>query len=184
LPDDLATSYMFRVQSLKSLLETNRDLKLSETTLYRRIRAQARDCPGWEELLKAKKGKENWGSVMGIDTTGLKIRGAHYVYLHIADVTSRDPLAYAMCRREDVATIEPILRKLKNLGYIPKIVVSDLAPELLVSVKKVFPNAVIQGCVFHVTLWLDKELPTKKTIKCRWSLSLGSWKDQKTAAIE
>jgi len=165
LTDDLAATYMFGVQSLESLLETKRDLKLSRTTLYRRIRVQARDCPGWEDLLKAEKGQENWGSVMGIDTTGLKIRGAVYVYIHIADVMSRDPLAYAICRREDAATIEPMLQKLKNLGYSPKVVVSDLAPEILFSVKNVFPNAILQGCVFHVSLWLNKELPTKKTIK-------------------
>lgn len=165
LPSDLAVTYMFGVQSLESLLETKKDLKLSRTTLYRRIREQARYCPGWEELLKTMKERENCGSVMGIDTTGLKIRGEQYVYLHIADVTSHDPLAYALCRREDVATIEPILRKLKDGGYNPKIVVSDLAPEILISVKNVFPNAILQGCVFHVSLWLDKELPTKKTVE-------------------
>jgi hypothetical protein len=164
LPHDTAEIYLLHVQSLNSVLKT-KNLGLSRTTLYRRIRKQARDCPDWEELLKAKKGQDNWGSVMGIDTTGLKTRGVAYVYLHIADVTSRDPLAYAVCTREDAATIEPILRKLKNLGYNPKIVVSDLAPEILISVKNVFPNAILQGCVFHASLWLDKELPTKKTIK-------------------
>jgi len=165
LPDDLAVAYMFRAQSLEALLENNSDLKLSKTTLYRRIREQARDCPDWDELLKTKKEQEKWGSVMGIDTTGLKIRGVHYVYLHIADVTSRDPLVYAVCTREDAATIEPILQKLEKFGYSPRIVVSDLAPEILISVKNVFPNAILQGCVFHVSLWLGKELPTKKTIK-------------------
>jgi len=147
------------------MLKTGNGLRISRTTLYRRIREQAKQCPSWEELLETKKAQENWGSVMGIDTTGLKIRGVEYVYLHIADILSRDPLAYAVCTREDAATIEPILRKLKNLEYSPKIVVSDLAPEILISVKKVFPNAILQGCVFHVSLWLDKELPTKKTVE-------------------
>jgi hypothetical protein len=164
LPDDTAKFYLLNTESLDSVLIT-KNLGLSRTTLYRRIRKQARICPGWDELLEVKKGHSNWGFVMGIDTTGLKIRGADHIYFHTADVTSCDPLAYSICRKEDVATIEPILRQLKNLGYIPKIVVSDLAPELLVSVKKVFPYAVMQGCVFHVALWLDKELPTKKTIK-------------------
>jgi hypothetical protein len=39
-----------------------------------------------------RAGQENWGSVMGIDTTGLKIRGAVYDYLHILDIRSHDPL--------------------------------------------------------------------------------------------
>jgi hypothetical protein len=147
------------------MLRTNNGLRISKTTLYRRIREQAKQCPSWEELLKAKKGQENWGSVMGIDTTGLKIRGAAYVYLHIADVMTRDPLAYTVCTGEDAPTIETILRKLKNLGYNPRIAVSDLAPEILISVEKVFPDAILQGCIFHVSLWLNKELPTKKTVE-------------------
>lgn len=165
LPSDLAETYFFDVQSLESLLATSNGLKISKTTLYRRIREQAKQCPSWEELMEAKKDQENWGSVMGIDTTGLKIRGAAYVYLHIADVMTCDPLAYAVCTGEDATTIERILRKLKDLGYNPRIVVSDLAPEILISVKKVFPDAIIQGCVFHVSLWLNKELPTKKTVE-------------------
>ena len=165
VPDDLVATYLFDVMSLKSLLKTNENLKLSRTTLYRRIREKAKQCPGWEELVKAGKRQENWGSVMGIDTTCLKIRGAPCVYLHVADVMSHDPLAYNVCARKDVATIEPILRKLKNLEYNPRIVVSDLAPEILASVRNVLPNAILQGCIFHVSSWLNKELPTKKMIK-------------------
>jgi transposase-like protein len=164
LPDDTAKTYLLNATSLDAVLETKK-LGISRTTLYRRIRGQAKGCPDWYELLEMVKGQRNWGSVIGIDTTCLKIRGVHYVYLHVADVTSGDPLVYTICGKEDAATIEPVLRQLKDLGYSPQIVVSDLAPELLISVKNVFPNAEIQGCIFHVTMWLDKELPTRKTIR-------------------
>lgn len=164
VPDDIAKTYLLNVTSLDAVLETIK-LGVSRTTLFRRIGELAKDAPDWRELLKAKKGQSDWGFIMGIDTSGLKIRGANYVYLHVADVTSGDPLAYTIIRKEDAATIEPILLQLKNLGYSPRIVVTDLAPELLTSIKDVFPNAIIQGCIFHVALWLEKELPTRKKIK-------------------
>lgn len=179
VPDDLAATYLFDVLSLKSLRNTNKNLKLSKTTLHRRIGLQAKQCPGWEGLVQARKGQVNWGSVMGMDTTCLKIRGAAFVYLHVADVISRDPLAYAVCDRKDAATIELILRKLKNLGYNPRIVVSDLAPEILTSVRDVFSNAMLQGCIFHVSLWLNKELPTKKTIKNVGKEKVALWRKVK-----
>jgi transposase-like protein len=141
------------------------ELGVSITTLYRRLREESRECPGWPELLKKGKRPEKWGSVLGIDTTGLKIRRDHWVYLHVADVTSGHPLAYENCEREDVATIEPVLRQLRDFGYNPEFAVCDLAPELLNAIRIVFPLAKIQGCVFHLALSLDKKLPTRNTIR-------------------
>lgn len=164
LPDDIAESYLLRETSLKAVLKTKK-LGISRSTLFRRIGGLAKDSPGWRELLKAKKEQNNWGFVMGIDTTGLKSRGTNYTYLHVADVTSKDDLAYELVRRKDAATIKPILMDLKNLGYSPRIAVTDLAPELLKCINDVFPNAIIQGCIFHVTLMLETELPTRKKIK-------------------
>jgi transposase-like protein len=164
LPYGIAEKYLLQFKSLNAVLE-NKDLGISKSTLHRRIIEEAKNSPDWGELYKAMKERSGWGFVMGIDTSGLKISGKNYVYLHIADVTSHDPLAYAVCENEDVATVEPILLQLRNLGYRPRIVVTDLAPELIASIRRVFPCAIIQGCVFHVLLWLDKELPTKKTVR-------------------
>jgi hypothetical protein len=116
---------------------------------------------------------------MGIDTSGLRIKGKNHVYLHVADVTSHNPLAYAVCKNEDAATVEPILRQLRILGYRPRVVVSDLAPELLSSIKRIFPCAVIQGCIFHVRLWLEKELPTRKTSKKFGEEKIALWRKVK-----
>jgi transposase-like protein len=164
LPDDIAKSYLLYETSLDAVLE-ERKLGVSRSTLFRRIKGQAKDAPGWRELLKAKKEKGHWGLVMGIDTSTVRIRGINCTYLHVGDVTSKDPLVYELIRKKDAATIKPILMELKNLGYSPIIVVSDLAPELLTCIREVFPNAIIQGCIYHVTRWLAKELPTRKNIK-------------------
>jgi len=98
---------------------------------------------------------------MGIDTSGLKIKRGKYVYLHISDMLSHDPVAYLPCEKEDCATVEPVLRQLKAQGFDPRIVVTDLAPELLEAVRKVHPHAIIQGCLFHLIQSLDRALPTR-----------------------
>jgi hypothetical protein len=153
--------YLTKAESLEFVAD---NLGLSKTTFYRRLREEARGCPDWDELLKTGRRPEKWGSVLGIDTTGLEIRRVHYVYLHVADITSRAPLAYKICVKKDVSTIEPVLRQLRNLGYNPQIFVTDLAPELLACIKNIFPNAIIQGCIQHVRSRLNKQLPTKKTV--------------------
>lgn len=164
LPPGIAEEYLLEFKSLKAVL-ANKDLGISKTTLHRRIIEEAKNSPDWDELSKVMKEQSGWGFVMGIDTSGLKIRGKNYVYLHIADAASHDPLAYAVCEKEDVATVEPILLRLRNLGYRPRIVVTDLAPELTASIRRVFPCAIIQGCVFHLLRRLNKKLPTKKTVR-------------------
>jgi transposase-like protein len=164
LPDDIAESYLLQETSLEAVLKEKK-LGISRSTLFRRIGGLAKDSPSWRELLKAKKEQNNWGFVMGIDTTTLKSRGTNYTYLHVVDVTSKDDLVYELIRRKDAATIKSILMDLRNLGYTPRIVVTDLARELLKCINDVFPNAIVQGCIFHVTLMLEKELPTRKNIK-------------------
>jgi transposase-like protein len=164
LPPGIAGKYLLEFRSLDAVLE-NKDLGISRSTLHRRIIEEAKNAPDWGELYKVKKEQRGGGFVMGIDTSGLKIRGKNYVYLHIADAVSHDPLAYAVCEKEDVATVEPILLRLRNLGYRPRIAVTDLAPELISSIRRVFPCAVIQGCVFHLVRRLNKQLPTIKTVR-------------------
>lgn len=164
LPHHTAKKYLTGFTSLKSMVE-NMALDISKTTLHRRIIALSNKAPDWYEVSKSMKEEGKWGFIMGIDTSGLKIKGKNYVYLHVADIPSKDDIAYDVCNNEDTATVKPILRQLRNIGYMPKIVVLDLAQELLTSVKEVFPCAIIQGCVFHVRLWLEKELPTRKTTK-------------------
>lgn len=164
LQDDVVEAYLFDVKSLDRLIRT-RFLKIPRTTLFRKINKKASECPDWPELLSTMKDNGVVGAFMGVDTTTIKIKTKYYVYFHAVDIASGNPIAYALCKNKDSTTIEPILQKLKHKGYIPKIVVTDLASELIASITKVFPDAIIQGCLFHLKMWLDEELPTKRRIK-------------------
>lgn len=155
-------TYLIKVESLDVIAS---NLGLSHTTCYRRLLREARECPDWRKLLERRKKPENRGIVLGIDTTELKIGKFAYVYLHVAEVISRDPLAYEVCKKEDATTIEAVLLELRNQGYDPEFAVCDLAPEILNALRHVFPMVKIQGCLFHLAQWLDKELPTINKIK-------------------
>jgi len=160
LPDDLLESYQGR--SLNDLCNelSKRGITVSHATLYYEIQRRLREVPSWRNFLYDEKLRERWTGIMGVDTTTVKISGKDYSYLHVVDSPSRVPLAYQLLQREKADLIESVLQEIKRAGYQPRIVVTDLAPELLSAVKKVFPNAPIQGCLYHLIRWLNKQLPT------------------------
>lgn len=161
LPKDLAKNYINNVTSLKGLKELKDD-NPSMSTYYRNIQKQVKEYPKWRDLLKMPEFRRKWGFIMGIDTTTLKIKGYDYYYLHVADMHSSDHLVYEILEREDAISIKSALKDLRSAGYVPKVVVTDLAPEILSAVKETFPQTTIQGCLFHLQRWLNKQLPTKK----------------------
>ncbi len=163
LPSDIWQSYLnnkVTIAGLKSMLGVN----VGKSTLNRAIIRQLKQLPTWKDLIKDPAREAKWGYIMGMDTTSIKIGGKKYVYLHVADIPSREHLAYTLLTSEDCQSIKNVLLALKE-HYEPKIVVVDLAKEILKAVREVFPDAIVQGCLFHLKQWLNKQLPTKKAIK-------------------
>jgi len=149
--------YLTEVKSLKAL-----KTEASITTYYRSVVEQAKCYPGWRDLLYEQEFRQGWGFILGVDTTCLKIGGRAYCYFHAVDIPGKDHLAYEIMEKEDAISIGDVLRTLRNAGYYPNLVVTDLAPEILSAVREVFPDAKIQGCLFHLQQWLNKQLPTIK----------------------
>ncbi|MEM2144906.1 MAG: DDE-type integrase/transposase/recombinase [Candidatus Jordarchaeaceae archaeon] len=149
--------YLTEVKSLKAL---NTDGSI--TTRYRNVAEQAKHYPGWRDVLYVPEFRARWGFIFGIDTTSLKIKGREYCYVHAADISGKDHLAYEIMEKEDAASIGHVLRTLRNAGYYPNLVVTDLAPEILSAIKEIFPNSKVQSCLFHLQRWLNKQLPTRK----------------------
>ena len=169
--------YLTEVKSLKAL-----KTEASITTYYRSVVEQAKCYPGWRDLLYVPEFRKRWGFIFGIDTTSLKIRGREYYYLHALDMPAKDHLAYEIMENEDATSIGNVLRTLRNAGYYPNLVVTDLAPEILSAVREVFPNVKIQGCLFHLQRWLNKQLPTIKKRIDKQTLQL--WNAVKVKIME
>jgi transposase-like protein len=158
LPEDLLDKYFNcrSLQALRSLL----GMKFSRSTLHRKIKQKLIGVNGWRNLVDERI--HGVGGIMGIDTTNIKVGGKVYAYLHVADLPSKTNLVYQVLPNEKAQNIIPALSFLKARGYRPRVSVTDLAEELLKAIKTVYPQTIIQGCVFHLRYRLDRELPTRR----------------------
>lgn len=130
----------------------------SKATLHRWLVKNLDNYPTWKERLPIFSKK--YSHIMGIDATGIRIRKKMYYYLHIVDFPNNH-LAYEILERKNIEDIKAVLYEIKSAGYAPTVVVTDRAKELVNAIREVFPNAIIQGCLFHLKLWLNKKLPIK-----------------------
>ncbi|MEM3640576.1 MAG: transposase [Candidatus Bathyarchaeia archaeon] len=169
--------YLICFKSLKSL-----DTHGSTTTRYRNIVKQVKCYPGWRDLLYVPEFRRRWGFIFGIDTTSLGGKGKKHCYLHAVDIPGKDHLAYEIMYKEDAASIRQVLTTLRNAGYSPYLAVVDLASEILSALKEVYPETKIQGCLFHLQQWLNKQLPTIKKRIDKQTLQL--WRAVKKRIME
>lgn len=157
LPPDLLRLYLsYPLSEIKEM----QDFPISTTTIS--LELQRKQVADWRTLLWDMDLRQRWSLILGLDTTGIKISGKPYVYFHCADILSKLPLAYEILPDRKAVSIENILWQIRSAGYYPKIIVTDLAPELLEAIKRVYPDALVQGCLFHLRKWLDENLPTKR----------------------
>jgi hypothetical protein len=158
--EDLAARYVIVYNSFRSMAEA---FGLKKSRIYYMTRKDAAKAPSGIELSNRMKHLGLWGSVFSIDTTSLKIKGKEYNYIHCVDVISGDPLDYVISEHKDAPTVIGRLREIRyGLNYVPRLAVLDLAPELILGVKTVFPTIPIQGCLVHLERDLNKKLPTKR----------------------
>jgi len=135
--------------------------KVSLATLHREIQRRLLQEAPTSDLLRDGGLRSSWGYIMGIDTTQVKIGGKPLTLLYAADIPSRYPLAWEILSCKSSEEIEKMLLKMRESGYYPKLVITDLAHELIKAVKAVFPESQIQGCLFHLIDWLNERLPVK-----------------------
>jgi hypothetical protein len=93
-----------------------------------------------------------------------------YVLLLATDPIRDLPVAFALVDKNDQDHMERFLKNLKNHGFEPKIVITDgstLYPNLL---KKLWPDAEHQLCVFHVLQDVNKNI-LKAVLRLRRALN-------------
>lgn len=159
IPSDLLEKYL----EAGSLRRLTSELKIdrSEKTVHRWLIKKLKGSETWEDFTPKLIKQGGLSHIAGLDLTNLRIQGKTYYYLHVADFPSNH-LVYEILCSKDAESIKPILRKLRMAGYVPAIVVTDRAEELISSTREVYPTTIIQGCLFHLRMWLEKRLPTYK----------------------
>jgi hypothetical protein len=181
--DDLKLTRKFTTSNA-TLKELSDDTGLKVSTLNQRIlRCARRILPVFEESKCFDSGSKC--KVLGIDSTGISIGRKNKTYLYIANVLESDPLACGLIENEDEKTITAHLLKIRSeLHCNPKIAICDLAPESIQALRNIWPEIIIQGCLFHAMLWLEKNLPTRNRIRGVDKKTVALWKEVKARIIK
>jgi len=162
LPPDLAYLFVVKKETLDNIIERHVDFKVSRATINRRIMEDAKKYPSWREHVQNPKVRKKFGYVMGIDLTVVKIEGEKHQFLMVFDIPGRIPLVYTILPDKRVLTIAKVLEQLRSVGYVPRLVVSDMEECLIKAIRTVYGNVPIQWCLYHIQAYLDKYMPNKK----------------------
>jgi transposase-like protein len=177
IPDNLIDAYL-KVRSIKALKETL-GLSVSHATVHRWLLKQLDTFPSWENLLSEPFRRSH---IMGLDMTVIKVGKQKFNYLHVVDFPNNH-MAYQLLPSKSAENVEQVLLKLRAADYWPVVVVTDLAKEVVQTVKKVYPQVVIQGCLFHLLMWLNKKLPTK-SIRDKEPKKANFWNEIKEVMVK
>ena len=194
LPRSMIEGYLL-TNSTRDLARATGDPK---STVWYQVTKEAKNAPSGIELSAALKRRMPWGEnsgsvkVLALDAgyfghwkkkRGRKA-GRAFVYTHIVDLRTHDPLAYLVARAPDSSRregnvtkdtpytrqLKRVLRKVRDvLGYTPTVVVSDLDKSLMKVVSQVFFNGRkgtacgyrFVGCYFHFRKDVYSKLPTR-----------------------
>jgi transposase-like protein len=131
------------MERIREALQRDFHLDLSQGFLYDCLDWKVRqvDMPAYRQWTL-----ENFSGTLNVD----EIHLGHRTLLLATDPLSDFPVAFALVRANDQDHMRRFLRNLKNLGFQPKVVVTDgstLYPKILA---ELWPDARHQLCVFHV----------------------------------
>lgn len=122
---------------------------MSPMEMYKIVKAEMNHLPPNEWVtLKYSKRK---GSILNIDGKFVKVRGYEkkIPFIYAIDYYKHDIPAGILVPGESYDAYLKLLRLLKDLGYDPKVIVSDEAPSLPLALERVFPRARQQICLVH-----------------------------------
>jgi Transposase len=131
------------MERLREALQRDFHLDLSQGFLYDCLDWKVRqvDFPAYRQWTL-----ENFSGTLNLD----EIHLGHRTLLLATDPLSDFPVAFALVAANDQDHMRRFLQNLKNLGFVPKVVVTDgstLYPKVLA---ELWPDARHQLCVFHV----------------------------------
>ena len=96
--------------------------------------------------------------------------GRDWSALVLFDATKKLPIAVKLARNENKTTVTSFMAELKQLGFNPIAITIDGRSGTPAAIKKVFPNTIIQRCLFHIKLqiWAWVRIPPRRPLG--WAL--------------
>lgn len=86
---------------------------------------------------------------------GKYLFGRKFSLLMIFDALDNKPIICHIGKAENKKHILPFLRRVKKQGLNPKVVTLDGLRASIFSFKEVWPNILIQRCIFHIKLQIN-----------------------------
>jgi transposase-like protein len=123
------------------------------TTALNWIRKAGREVVALESLFSIR-----WSGILGIDEKWVKIFDQWvYIYEAIDMKTGYSIIkrVFSECNKDNSRAV---LLEIKALGYLPKVIVTDLITNYDEAVKDLFPNALHQRCLFHAEKAASKSI--------------------------
>jgi len=156
--------YLFDYNSLEAFIRSE-ELRISKSTLNGKMVEFMRKAPSGLALsIERRRVFEN-DTVLGVDSTELHAGRKKSILLYCHAAPSGEPLAYEIVGEENEQIMKEFLRKVRDVvGFQPRLVVCDLRNVRVA--KSIFPEAIVQACLFHLVYDLNKKkLPTKRLEK-------------------
>lgn len=140
-------------------------VKPSHVQIFRWIDELGENCKDAVEV--ARELHPHWSHCLGLDSKVTKISGLERYLLLAADLGTQDVVNFALVDRENYDAFSTFLRQIKReIGYTPRIIVTDLDPAWFKAIQRVYPGIPIQGCVVHMERIIDRLMPKRsRTLK-------------------
>ena len=140
-------------------------VKPSHVQIFRWMDELGENCK--DAIQVARELHPHWSRCLGLDSKALKISGLERYLLLAADLGTQDAVNFALVERENYDVFSTFLREIKRkIGYVPRIIVTDLDPAWFKAIHHVYPDIPIQGCVVHMERIIDRLMPKRsRTMK-------------------
>lgn len=137
----------------------------SHVQIFRWIDALGKHCK--DTIQVAKELHPHWSGFLGLDSKVIKVSGLEFYMLVAADLETQDVVHFALVEHENYDVFSTFLHQIKReLGYTPRIIVTDLDPAWFKAIHHVYPDIPIQGCVVHMERIIDRIMPKRnRTMK-------------------
>jgi len=100
--------------------------------------------------------------LIGVDEKWIRVSGRWQYLFFALDLESGLPLHFEIYKSRSNYYCRLFMTRLRQLGYSPRLIVTDGLAAYAYAIRKVFPGAQHQLCIFHlmqsITLWLKKHI--------------------------
>lgn len=110
--------------------------------------------------------RSNYAGISNVIFDGKFLFGRRCLLVVLMDAKRRKPVAATIAKAESKRYILPWLGKLKSQGFSPRSVTTDGNAGVISSFRQLWPDVVMQRCLFHIRLQVTSWMRRKPRYAC------------------